>query len=44
MKKLLTIQVYTIDELDEDTRDYILERFINEYCDDLMPNDWVILY
>jgi len=40
MKKLLTIQVYTIDELDEDTRDYILERFIKDYWDDLIPNNW----
>lgn len=40
MKGILTIQLYTIDEFDDDTKDSILERFINDYWYDYFPDDW----
>lgn len=40
MKRVLTIQLYTINEFDEDTKNSILERFIDEHCYDYFPDDW----
>lgn len=39
MKRVLTIQLYTINEFDEDTKNSILERFIDEHCYDYFPDD-----